>query len=46
MSQLYATCNDKRNKISYLQNEIQQLEGYVSGLRNRNQEKLESETCG
>ena len=35
-----------RNELVYLQNEIQQIEGYVSGLRNRNQEKLENETNG
>jgi hypothetical protein len=30
MYQLSATCNDKRNEIAYLQNQIQALEGYVS----------------
>ena len=28
--QLSATCNDKRNEISYLQAQIQVLEGYVN----------------
>jgi uncharacterized small protein (DUF1192 family) len=47
VSQLSATCNDKGNEIAYLQNEIQQLEGYLSGLRNNcQQQKLESETYG
>ena len=33
MYQLSATCNDKRNEISYLKNQIQVLEGYVNGLK-------------
>jgi chromosome segregation ATPase len=38
MYQLSATCNDKRNEIAYLKNQIQVLEGYVNGLKkNRNQ---------
>jgi hypothetical protein len=42
-SQLSATCNNERNEIAYLQNEVQQLEGYVSGLKSNNQQKLEDE---
>ena len=38
MYQLSATCNNKRNEIAYLQNQIQVLEGYVNGLKNRNQQ--------
>jgi chromosome segregation ATPase len=30
MYQLSATCNDKRNEITYLKNQIQVLEGYVT----------------
>jgi DNA-binding CsgD family transcriptional regulator len=42
MYQLSATCNDKRNEISYLQPQIQALEGYVNGLKkNRNQQQQE-----
>ena len=44
MYQLSATCNDKGNEIAYLQNEIQQLEGYFSGLKNNIQRKMEYET--
>ena len=32
MYQLSATCNDKRNEIAYLKNQIQVLEGYVTRL--------------
>ena len=39
MYQLSATCNDKRNEIAYLKNQIQVLEGYVNGLKNRNQQQ-------
>ena len=38
MSQLSASCNDKRNEIAYLQNEIQQLEGYLSELKSNSQQ--------
>ena len=41
MYQLSATCNSKRNEISYLQDQIQVLEGYVNGLKNRNQQQQE-----
>jgi hypothetical protein len=41
MYQLSATCNDKRNEITYLQNQIQALEGYVYGLENHNQQQQE-----
>jgi hypothetical protein len=30
--QLSATCNDKRNEIAYLQNQLQAVEGYVTRL--------------
>jgi predicted nucleic acid-binding Zn-ribbon protein len=39
MYQFSATCNDKRNEIAYLKNQIQALEGYVNGLKNRNQQQ-------
>ncbi|MGA7042188.1 MAG: hypothetical protein WBY71_00840 [Nitrososphaeraceae archaeon] len=39
--QLSATCNNERNEIAYLQNKIQVLEGYVNGLKNRNQQQEE-----
>ena len=39
--QLSATCNSKKNEISYLKNQIQALEGYVNGLKNRNQQQQE-----
>ena len=41
MYPLSATCNDKRNEIVYLKNQIQVLEGYVNGLKNRNQQQEE-----
>jgi len=41
MYQLSATCNDRRNEISYLQNQIQALEGYVHELENHNQQQQE-----
>ena len=43
MYQLSATCNEKRNEISYLQAQIQALEGYVNGLKNRTQQQQEEE---
>jgi len=39
--QLSATCNDKRNEMSYLQAQIQVLGGYLYGLKNRNQQEEE-----
>ena len=42
MYQLSATCNDKRNEIAYLQNQIQVLEGYVCRLKNDSQQKIET----
>ena len=40
--QLSTTCNNKRNEMSYLQAQIQVLEGYVNGLKkNRNQQQEE-----
>jgi hypothetical protein len=39
MYQLSSTCNSKRNEISYLQNQIQVLEGYVNGFNGGNQQK-------
>ena len=45
MYQLSATCNDKRNEIAYLKNQIQALEVYVNGPENRNQQrKIENES--
>ena len=41
MYQLSATCNSKRNEISYLKNQIQVLEEYVNGLKNRTQQQQE-----
>jgi hypothetical protein len=41
MYQLSAACNDKRNEMSYLQDQIQALEGYVDGLMNRTQQQEE-----
>jgi polyhydroxyalkanoate synthesis regulator phasin len=41
MYQLSATCNDRRNEIAYLHAQIQALEGYVNGLKNRNQQQEE-----
>jgi hypothetical protein len=42
MYQLSTTCNDKRNEIVFLRNQIQVLEGYVNGLKNnRNQQQEE-----
>ena len=38
MYQLSATCNDERNEIAYLKNQIQVLEGHINGLKNRNQQ--------
>ena len=38
MYQLSATCNNKRNEIAYLQNQIQVLEGHINEL-NRNQQQ-------
>jgi chromosome segregation ATPase len=37
--QLSITCDDKRNEIAYLQNQIQALEGYVHGLENHYQQQ-------
>ena len=39
MYQLSTTCNDKRNEIAYLKNQIQLLEGYVNGFNGGNQQK-------
>ena len=41
MYQLSATCNDKRNEIAYLKNQIQVLRGQINGLNNRNQQQEE-----
>ena len=38
MYQLSTTCNNKRDEIAYLKNQIQALEGYVNGLKDRNQQ--------
>ena len=37
--QLSTTCNDKRNEIAYLHIGAQELQGYVQGLRNHNQQQ-------
>ena len=42
MYQLSATCNDKRNEIGYLKNQIQVLEEYVCKLKNDCQQKIET----
>ena len=39
--QLSATCNNKRNEISYLQAQIQALRGQINGLNSRNQQQQE-----
>ena len=43
--QLSTTCNDKRNEIIYLKNQIQALEGYVTRLKSdgQQQQKFENE---
>jgi hypothetical protein len=41
---LSAICNNKRNEIAYLKNQIQALEGYVNGSNNHTQQKIENET--
>ena len=41
--QLSATCNSKRNEIAYLKNQIQVLEEYVNGLKNRNQQQQQQQ---
>ena len=41
--QLSTTCNNKRNEIAYLQNQIQVLEGHINGLENRNQQQQQEE---
>ena len=44
MYQLSATCNDRRNEMSYLKNQIQVLEGYVIRLKSDGQQqKIEDE---
>jgi hypothetical protein len=42
MYQLSVTCNDRRNEIVYLQNQIQVLEEYVCKLKNDCQQKIET----
>ncbi len=39
MYQLSATCNDRRNRISYLQAQIHALEGYIDRLKSENQQQ-------
>jgi hypothetical protein len=42
--QLSATCNDKRNEIAYLTNQIQVLEGHIDRfIGNSQQQKIETE---
>ena len=43
MYQLSATYNDKTNEMSYLQAQIQALEEYINGLKDRNQQQQEEE---
>ena len=45
MYQLSATCNDERNEIVYLKNQIQVLEGYVTRLMSdgHQQQNIENE---
>src|SRR6188472_3121937 len=42
MYQLSTTCDNKRNEIAYLQNQIQVLEEYVCRLNNDCQQKIET----
>lgn len=42
--QLSAICNNKRNKIAYLQCGVQVLEGHVNGLKNQSQQEIPNET--
>jgi hypothetical protein len=44
MYQLSATCNDKRNEISYLKNQIQVLEGCVNGRNQEQQEGIQNKS--
>ena len=44
MYQLSTTCNNKRNEIVYLQNQIQVVEGYIDRLKSDNQQKIGNET--
>jgi hypothetical protein len=39
ISQLSATCNNKRNEMAYLQFGVQELEGYIHGLNNQSQQQ-------
>jgi predicted nucleic acid-binding Zn-ribbon protein len=39
MYQLSSTSNNKRNELSYLKNQIQVLQEYVNGVKNRNQQQ-------
>jgi chromosome segregation ATPase len=41
--QLFATCNNKRNEIAYLQNQIQVLQSQSNELENRNQQQQQEE---
>ena len=41
--QLSATCNDRRNEMSYLQAQIQALEVYVDRFKSDSQQKIENE---
>jgi hypothetical protein len=43
MYQLSATCNNKRNEIAYLQNQIQVLQSQSNELENRNQQQQQEE---
>jgi hypothetical protein len=43
MYQLSAMCNNKKNEIAYLQNQIQVFGGYLYGLKNHNQQQQQEE---
>jgi uncharacterized coiled-coil DUF342 family protein len=43
MYQLSTACNNKRNEIAYLQNQIQVLAGHINGLKSRNQQRQQQE---
>ena len=40
--QLSTTCNNKRNEIVYLKNQIQVLEGYVTRLKSDDRQQQNS----
>jgi uncharacterized coiled-coil DUF342 family protein len=48
MYQLSTTCNNKRNEIAYLQNQIQALQSHINELNcnQQQQQEIENETYG